>query len=238
MVERKFTLRIEEMPVIGKFLLDSYTRDEADFQGYSPDFDNAYRTDFENKVQAVEDIVNPIKLVGELKKITKRLYANIDSLRPIMNNLEGYVKRVGEDLTIPPEGFGIKAVRAKISNKDQEALLENLKIVIQNIDDNLGDLQAKGWDNAQDTELRTKRQEIKDDNEAQNLKMDERQAKVQDNIGVLNGLWAVMQDVMDTGRNRLYKLKNAEKAGDYTLARLKARIRQERSIDEELPAVE
>jgi hypothetical protein len=232
MAERKFTLRIEEMPVIGKFLFDSFNRDFSDFQGYSPDFNNAYRNIFSNLVDAVNDIVNPKTLVAELKKITADMYDIIDSLRPIMNRLEGYVDRVdASDLTIQASDFGIKAVRDKISNKDQEALLENLKVVIENIDNNLAKLQAKGWDNEQDQELRDKRTEIANANAAQNMKMDQREAKVQDNIDTLNELWVIMQDVMDTGRVRLYKFDNPEKAGDYTLAVLKNRIRQEGTAD-------
>lgn len=239
MVKRKFRIRIEEMPVIGKFLYDSYNRDEADFAAYSPDFNAAYKTNFAEKLDAVENIVNPKKLIAELKKITKGMYANIEKLRPIMNNLEGYVNRVDEeDLTILPEDFGIKPVRDNISNKDQEELLENLKVVLQNVDDNLAALQAKGWDDEQDTELRDLRDSIKDDNAAQNLKMDEREAKVQANMGTLNELWVIMSDVMDTGRVRLYKFKNPEKAGDYTLDKLKNRIRQEKAIDEDIPPIE
>lgn len=238
MAERKFNLRIEEMPVIGKFLYDSFERDFADFEEYSPDFNNAYKTAFEGKVEAVEDIVNPKKLIAELKKITQAMYKNIDSLRPIMNKLEGYANRVDpEDLTILAKDFGIKPVRDKISNKDQEALLENLKVVLQNVDDNLSALQAKGWTPAQDTQLRDKRQQIFDANAAQNLKMDAREAKVEENIPILNDLWATMQDVMDAGRVRLYKLTNKEKAGDYTLSKLKNRVRQEKKIDEEIPAL-
>ena len=225
MTERKFNLKIEEMPVIGRFLLNSFDRDFADFQNYSPDFDDAYRNNFKNQVEAVENIVNPKKLMGELKKITDGLYANIESLRPVMNKLEGYVKRVdANDLTMMPGDFGIKQVRDKIANKDQEALLENLKVVIEHIDNNLAPLQAKGWDNAQDAQLREKRIQIKNANEAQNMKIDERQAMVQSNMDTLNALWVMMQDVMDAGRLRLYKFEDPEKAADYTLAKLKGRI--------------
>ncbi|OFY95963.1 MAG: hypothetical protein A2491_14230 [Bacteroidetes bacterium RIFOXYC12_FULL_35_7] len=61
MTARKFTLRIEEMPVVGGFLLKSFETDIAEFQAYSPDFNPAYKTAFESKLATVESIVNPKK---------------------------------------------------------------------------------------------------------------------------------------------------------------------------------
>lgn len=228
MAKKSFPIRIEEMPVLGKFLQDSFLRDFADFQGYSPDFNNAYKTNFAAKLTAVEGIVNPIKIMAELKKITERLYENIDSLRPLLNKLEGYVNRADDNLSILPGDFGIKPVRDKISNKDQEGLSENLKVLLQNVDDNFTALSAKGFTAAAQTVLINLRDSINTDNEAQNVKMDEREAKVQENYDVLIELWEIMSDVMDAGRVRLYKFTDKEKAGDYTLATLKNRIRQEK----------
>ena len=239
MTERKFNLRIEEMPVISRFLLHSFERDLADFQAYSPDFNEAYRADFESKVEAVEAVVNPKTLIGELKKITHDLYATIDSLRPVMNRLEGYVQRATpEALTLLPEDFGIKPVRAKITSKDQEGLLETLKVVVANIDANLTELQARGWDDTQDTELREKQAQIKAANEAQEIKLSERKAMVQDNMETLNALWVLMQDVADTGRVRLYKFDNPQKAADYTFTKLKKKVRQDYKPEDGLPPVE
>src|SRR3989339_229140 len=72
------------------------------------------------------------------------MYASTEGLRSQLQLLEGYIKRA-ENLTILPKDFGISALRNKIAKKDQEAVIENLKVLFQNIDDNLAAIQAKGF---------------------------------------------------------------------------------------------
>lgn len=237
--KKSIPVRIEEVPVLGKFLKDSFVRDYADFADYSPDFNNAYKNNFFSKLTGVEKIVNPIKLISELKKITARLYENTRLLRSLLNKLEGYVNRAGDALTIFPEDFGIKPVREKISSKDVEGLLENLKVVLENISDNLSVIQNKGYKTAAHNALIGLRNSIKADNAAQNKKMDAWEQKVRANSKQILEFWKILKDVMETGRVRLYKDSNKEKAGDYTLSTLKKRIRHERKRtgDDKLPAL-
>lgn len=227
MAEKKFSLRNEEMPVVGRFVFESFERDYADFVDYSPDFNDAYKASFLAKLEEVENLVNPKKVLNEQKKTTATLYENIDSLRPILAKLEGYVERAGDDLSILVDDFGFKEVRRKIDNKDQEALLENLKILLQNVADNMVLLEAKGWNVAKNDELVALRDEISSGNIEQNAKMDERNLNTDASITTMNELWDIMRDVMETGQQRLYKFENTKKADDYTVTTLKGRIRSE-----------
>lgn len=226
-MDKKFSkLRVDEMPVVGRFLYDSMVRDLSSFESFSPDFNSDYMDNFLNKLSDVENIVNPKVKIAELKKITSNLYDTIDSLRVIMTKLEGYVLRAGAALNILPKDFGISKVRQKIANKDQEALIGALKVVLQNIDGNSAILESKGWTAEQQEELVAKNASIIADNAEQNLKMDEKESLVEENMHKLNDFWEVMKDVMDTGK-RLFKYDNKEKTGDYTLTKIKSRIRHD-----------
>lgn len=225
MTTRKFSLRIEEMPVVGGFLLKSLELDFAEFQAYSPDFNQDYKTNFQTKLEFVDGIVNPKKLQGELKKVTENMYSAIDGLRNPLLLLEGYIKRA-ENLTILPKDFGISGVRKELSNKDQEALLENLKTLFQNIDVNLAALQAKGFTQTAYNELKATRDFLKNGNQSQNQKLNEKQKLVEENIEVFNDLWDIMKDVMDTGK-RISKSNSKLRIDDYTATKLKSRVRHE-----------
>lgn len=231
-MKKLFSFRYEEMPVMGLFVYDSLQRDYASFEAYSPDFNAGYLVTYKEKLDVVDGIVNPKTIIAVLKKLTSDMYGTIDSLRPIMTRLEGYVERAKDDLVILPKDFGIKEVRAKIGNKDQEGLLERLKIVLQNIAHNKAVLEAKGWTSEQHDVLVVKEVSIKADNAEQNLKMDEKEALVEENIGKLNDFYLLMSDVMKTGKI-LFKYDNKEKTGDYTWSKLRGRIRHEYKRDED-----
>ena len=225
MTTRKFTLRIEEMPVVGGFLLKSFDTDKAHFQAYSPDFNPAYKTAFQAKLTTVEAIVNPKKIQAELKKITDNMYSATEGLRSQLQLLEGYVKRA-QNLTILPKDFGISALRDKIAKKDQEAVIENLKVLFQNIDDNLAALQAKGFTATAYNKLKASRDSIKTANQSQNEKMNQKQKLVEDNIGILNELWGIMNDIMDAGK-RIAKSNSQLNIDYYTKTKLQKRVRHE-----------
>lgn len=221
-----FNLRIEEIPVLGRFIKNSFIRDQADFLGYSPDFNSDYLKSYMAKLDAVESLVNPIKITKELSVITERIYANLVALRPLLNRLEGYTNRSLGNLTIAPKDFGIKEVRAKITSRNVEATLNNLKLLLENVDNNIEVLKAKGYSDEARREIGYIQKAIKDDNLAQNVKMNEREAHVRTNIKVLNELWSQMSDIMDSGK-RIYKSIDSVKVKDYTLTALKKRLSQE-----------
>lgn len=221
----KFNCRAEELPVIGGFLHGSMGRDLVDITAVYPDMDAAYLGLFKSKVKAVDELVNPVKLTKQLKLLTDSMYKNIDSIRPLMLNLEGYVKRAS-GLTVGVKDFGIKEVRKCIGNKDAEGLDMKLKVLLENITENMAALTAKGYTATKKTELEDLKANIKADNLKQQELIEERSTNVKNNMGVLNDLWVTMQDVMDAGK-RVMKASDLSKVDDYTFTKLKTKVRAE-----------
>ena len=226
-VTLKIKCRIDELPVLGSFLLSSMQASLADFTGYSPDYNAAFMTTANADLAAVEALINPKQVTAELKVITTRMYNNMNSLRGKIDLLEGYINRA-TGLTIGKKDFGISEVRKKNNIGDVEGLVGALSFLLTNVANNTAALTAKGFTPAQNTALTTLKNDLKTDNVAQNNKVNERNNKVIANYGKLNLFWDKIADIADAGK-RIYKSTAQNKVDDYTMTKLKARIRQERN---------
>jgi len=131
-------------------------------------------------------------------------------------------------VTIAKKDFGVSAVRTKNNNGDVEGLVTALSFLLTNVTNNLPALTAKGYTNAQNTALIALRDALKNDNIAQNNKINDRNNKVIANYAKLNAFSDKIVDIGDAGK-RIYKSNAPNKVDDYTMATLKKRIRQERN---------
>ncbi|MBK5285233.1 MAG: carboxypeptidase regulatory-like domain-containing protein [Bacteroidia bacterium] len=218
--------RIEELPTLAQFSIDSYIRDKADFMAYKPaKYIASYAADLAAKKLAVAAVVNPKQLTAELALITLRLSTNIIAVRPLMDRLEGYV-RDAVGLTVLPKNFGIKEVRKKITSDDQEGLDGALLYLEGNIGNNMPALTAVGYSVPQQTQLTTLHGKINLDNAAQNAKMSARALLVVQNMGIINDLAKTLKDLWADGKS-LYKSSDKVRLKDYTNSQLINRIRAE-----------
>lgn len=221
--------RLEEITVVAGMVKDSFSRDISDFKNYSTKFNDPYLADLVAKIGNAEKKTNTKVYFGQLKTITINLYAGVDSLRPMLAKLEGYIKLAKSELSIAPKDFGIKEIRDKLRTKDIEAILDRLSTTLKHVDDNMSPLEHKGFKAAARAEFETVRIRIHDQNLEQNLKMDEKEAAVQANLGLLTELWNIIAELMDIGK-RIYKYTDAEKTKDYTATSIKKRIRHETTV--------
>lgn len=213
------------------------TEDARDFLDYSPTYTAGYFEAYHGKIREVQMKVNTEVLEGELKLITAKLYLDINGLRPKLGKLEGYIYRA-QGLTVGPKDFRLKYIRRHMSRKDVEGFLNEYGTLLRLVDDNLTALKAQGFKDADKTVLDGLMDTIRTGNTGQNLKMDEKEALVQANKGLILELWAMTADLLDAGK-RIYKYTNPEKTNDYTATKLLQRIRQEKKKEEEAePEVE
>lgn len=223
----KINCRIEELPVLGGFLLSSMEENLADFTAFSPAYDAAYITASRTEMSIIEGLINPKKLNAELKVITARMYGSVSQLRGKIDYLEGYINRA-TGLTVAAKDFGISVLRKKVNNGDVEGLLAAFAYVESHVDDNMAALTAVGYTAGQHTALKDLIDSVKADNIAQNDKMNERNNLVIANYGKLNVFWNRIVDISDAGK-RIYKTVAPNKVDDFTMSKLKERVRQERS---------
>jgi hypothetical protein len=220
------TCRIEEVPAIGGFLINSLSTELADFTAFSPNFNALYVTNAQTRLTAVTALIQPKTLTGELKVITLRIYNNMSALPQKIDFLEGYIKRVPSGLTVAAKDFGISAIRKANNKGDVEQLVSalNFTLALVNNATNKPLILAQGYTPAQNTALTTISTQLADDNVAQNAKVNARNNLVTSNYGVINDFWKTLTDISDAGK-RIYRSSN--KKDDYTINVLKRRIRQE-----------
>ena len=226
-----FDCRIEEMPTLSKFIYDALSRDLPEIGAEYPDFNVAYLGIFDGRRSEVIGLVNPVHFTNALKIITARMSENSKAMRPYLDKLEGYVKLAAKLGSLPPltvaaEDFGISPVRAAISDGDVEELDLAFRTMKKNITDNYASLLAKGYNDIKRDALYALADEVNNDNAAQNLEVDKRDAKVEENLSPLNELWKIMIEVCDFGK-RVYKSTNPAKLDDYTMSSLINRVRNE-----------
>lgn len=230
--EMKFNFKLEEIPAIGQFLYDSYLADEADFKNFSPQFDEAYKTDYLDKFNAVQEILNSKVLTAELKVITVRMYENAQKLKTEIDRLEAYAKLAKANLKISVVDFKFKEIRKAANKKDFEGLIGNLKISLQLIQDNLAALQAKGFTVVAKTAIENLRTAFESDNAEQNRKLDQRRQTVAGNTDIINTFYEKISEILSIGKV-LYKKTNPEKAKSYTLSAIQKRMRNTRTTKTE-----
>ncbi len=221
----KIRCRIEEVPTIGAFLIDSLTTDIADFSNFSPDFNAAYITNASAQLAAVETLINPKELTAELKVITARMRTNMQSLKPMISFAEGYINRAS-GLTILPSGFGIKPVRRAYKNGDVEKLIAALSYLLTNISNNIAALTAKGYTTAQNNAITTIQKALSSDNTAQNALENARSNHVAANYKIITDFWATCTDISRTGK-QIYRASAPNKLTEYSIMALVRRIRQD-----------
>ena len=101
---------VAEVTTFGSFVIVSYETDEAAFTDFSSIYDAAFLTDIKLKKKAIEALVFPKLLIGELKVITLRIYTNQEEVTNEINYLEGYVK-LTKGLSVGLKDFGFQDVR-------------------------------------------------------------------------------------------------------------------------------
>jgi hypothetical protein len=146
-------------------------------------------------------------------------------LRQTMNLLEGYLKEA-QGLTLPVKSFGIKDVREKISTLDAEGLDGALKIVLQNIENNMAPLTAVDYTPAMKTALAGKKSAIFAGNAAQKQKLNDRAELVTTNIDKINAVLQIVKGVLSDGTS-IYRASNKTKYKLFTLADMIRTIRND-----------
>jgi hypothetical protein len=234
MDEPMFKCRIEELTFLGVFILVSFNRDKADFIKFSPDYNDPFADNCEQTITVVEELVAPKKLTGEMKKITQQLADLFTHCRNMMNKVERYVDKASKDgleLTMAPGDFGIKAVCEAAGHRNDEGMVKNLRTVQQNLTANLDALIPKGYTAEVQAELKTLIRDLNDASVAQTLKKNERMELVKNNMGELNNLWLIIDDLMKSGK-AIYKEKDKSRLRDYTYAELIKNVQLKRKQEE------
>ncbi|MDR2139159.1 MAG: hypothetical protein LBP50_06395 [Tannerella sp.] len=223
---RNYNCKDEELPVICGYAAFTLRRDLADFQSYSPKFNESYATGFEARIAVAMNLVDPKTDTAEGKAITAKMYATADGLINPLNRLEGYLKLAKASIPVSPVDFGISPLRKKINHKDMEGVLHNLHLVTANVNKYRQPLEAAGMNDALVMLFESAAVSIATDNTAQYEILTRRIELVKSNVNTLNELYRQLAEICEMGKI-LYKQTAPEKAKEYTFTYLLKKVRHE-----------
>jgi hypothetical protein len=232
MMTKKFQCKIEDVPVIGEFLLSSVKKDMKDFSSFSSMFTPDYLATIETKINSCKELISSSTVVKELKAVTKQLYDKSKGLRVKLNVLEGYLKLGKDDLDIAVEDVGLKNVRNDISRCNIEGLISNMQKLLIVVKRNKTVLEAKGFKPAIIDDIETQITDISILNTKQNDLISDRNRLTKQNIELFNNLWESLLPIVETAK-AIYRGVDDVKLKDYTIAQLMKRISAGRKKDKE-----
>jgi len=218
---RKYKCKDGELPVVCNIAADSLERDLADFSAYSPKFSQGHLIDFRTYIEKVFEIVLPQAEIQLQKVITERIVGTLDSMTDAANRLSGYIKFSHTDHT----DFGITLLRKAINDGDAEGGIKSLQTVIANIANFKEALVQQGLTEELISVFATATEALKVDKAEQAKIFNNRKRIVQNNLGLLNGLFDQLTEICTAGRI-LYKASDPAKLQEYTFEDLKKRVRR------------
>jgi hypothetical protein len=227
MSNRIFSCKIEDVPVIGEFVVSSAEKDIADFNGYSPVFTIDYLAMVRSNIDVCRELVKSSVVSKELKSVTRKLYGESGNLRVKLNYLEGYLKLGVENLDVSVKDTGIKNIRADIARHNIEGLVANMQPALTAVKRNLPALEAQGLKQTLIDEIEVHIREISSLNEKQNELMSRRNRLTEANVKKFNDLWNSLKPILNAAK-AIYRGVDEVKLKDYTIAQLKKRINAER----------
>jgi len=222
---RLFNCKDEELPVVAKFVAFSLKRDLADFTAFSPKFTTNYVINFDTKITAISDLLEPQAETLAKSVITARYTATMGSLIGSINRISGYIKLGKAELDFTDAGFGLSALRKSIEKNDVEGAIANLHIILANINTYKTILAAQGLTDEFISNLTAASQSLAADKQQQYEITSNRRSIVQNNISLLNDAYNQIMEINSVGKI-LYKGSDQAKLADYTFTDLLKKVRQ------------
>ena len=172
-METKISLpnyKMEDIPVIGGFVITRAEKDLTEITEAAPDIDKAF-----------------IDRLKEKKETVRKLF-------------EIKLNRAASQLKNPPQAFGLSNLRSQIRKRKAEGTLAALELMLHEVDANAAALEAKGFTKEMRDEYSAAIQAIDLDNDLQNEKMDERGELTMENKVIISDFWKGITELMVTGR--------------------------------------
>ncbi|MBD2715908.1 hypothetical protein KBK19_12775 [Microvirga sp. STR05] len=226
-IKPDFKCRLDELVPLARLLRASYLRDQADFQELLPeDYTAAFLKDYDAHVAAADALEATSVQIAKRMVFTERIEAVYKGLPQALDFLAARVRRA-TPLTVPADRFGIEQARRARNHDDHSGLEASLKTLLQNLEANKAALAAKGQKPDDTQKLQDLYEALVADTTSQGSQMSSQKINTEENMTVLNALYAEMAHLFNDGK-ALYARSDKAKAEDYTFQQLLKRVRRER----------
>ncbi len=213
-----------ELPTVGDFVHEVFTRDHAEFTAFNPAFADPYSENFQQSVLSLMNAEVPADKIASTKIVTNRLYKKVDNSKIFIRKADYYVARAEGSIDPAPENFGFAEMRKARSSKNVEAFHAAGMNVKRRMINNQEALLQAGMPQQLIDNFTTLLQEIYDDNQLQNKLMNERDLLTVEYETKINTLWNFIKEVCEAGKI-IFDGVSPEKVKDYTFNNIKSRVR-------------
>ena len=209
---------------IGKKLGSSFERDKADFLAHSSRFADPFSADYVALNDEVEALPTVKGVNSELKKATARIKATLFLVASDIDKVENLIELTKEDLTIAKKDFGIKQVRAAISEVKEPELVTTVHNLMDNLKANIKPLTNIGLTGDLLTTIENRVKLVTAGAVLQHKIFGRRGQLAHDNSIRFDAFQTMMKLILESGKT-LYKRKNPTKLKDFTLTDLRRKHR-------------
>jgi hypothetical protein len=219
-----YKFRQEEIPIVGELLLQMFERDRSAFEKFSPEYKGEFLEIVVCQIRTVQNMTQAPTLRAEIKRKTSDLYECIDEIIPILDLIAAYAKRANAALTVKAADFGVSQAKKEIRKRNIEGVCTKVKVVEQNIKNNLEALKERGYTMALGAELNTMTQKAYKLNLLQEEKIREKKQLVVNNMTEYTLLWCFLKDLSETGR--LLMKTDKQKCDGYKFSHIIKQVRK------------
>ena len=209
---------------IGRKLGSSFERDKADFVAHSSRFADPFGAEYVALNDEVEALPTARGVNSERKKANARIKATLFLLTSDIDKVENLIDLTKEDLTIAKKDFGVRQVRAAISDAKEPELVTTMHNLMDNVKANLKPLMNIGLTIDLLTTIEIRVKSVTADSVLQHMTGGRRGQLVHDNSIKYDAFQTMMKLILNTGKT-LYKRKNPSKLKDFTLVELRRKHR-------------
>lgn len=210
-----FPFSFDEMPVAAKFLLDSYSRDMADFNKVYPIFDETFKARLSEQIQRAKEFVCCGPEGVQIKTLRVGIYKRIESL----NNM---ILEVQDNFSISRIKEFDKIVEI-IEKKDLTSILAIIPNFVVQLEANIPRQRAEATQTII-SKILILFQVLTLNKIELNRLLNSRGLLKEEVFRCLNHLWATMQDIMEIGQD-LYKSSDPMKCVEYESNYLKMKVK-------------
>lgn len=222
---RKFNCKHEELPFVCAFTSDTLLRDLLYFNQFSSKYDEAYVTGYRTRIDAVAELVSPVEETKQIALLTEEIQAKLDEVADDLNRLQNYVEMAKKAIPLSASAFAIIPCRHAVNKHDNEGVVNQLKIVNNNIVRYHDALIAEGMSEAFAGRMAAIPAELTATIQKRYSIVSRRAELVQSNMEMLNALFDEMNMICKTGKT-LFRKTNPAKTRDYTFRHLLQQLRR------------
>lgn len=221
----------ENVPVVGRILIDRFITDQSIIKDKYPTFDAPYLVAAEALHTKVFGLINPFLIIAKQTQLTQEADDKQDFIIRELYTFEGYLNRA-EGLSVDKKNAQLSAIRTAKNKRNVEGVIDGINKFVQFCADgeNSDKLQAKGMKkDFPNTIADIGKWLLKNKSDYAKLEQ-QKNDLVNDNHEDINKYWKILTDICDAGK-RTFKGIDDDKVAKYTMEKVKAEVSRDLKLN-------